>query len=84
MKNIALSLIAALIISTPAVAKSWKQELFDKIDTDLNGELTYGELVSAGCRTELKFFRYADKDRSNSLSKGEYFENRDLLGRRCK
>ncbi len=83
MKNIAISLLAAIIISTPALASSWKQELFSKLDTDANGELSYGELVANGCRTELKFFKYADADRNKALSKAEYFENRDLLGR-CK
>lgn len=83
MKNIAMSLIAALIIATPAQALSWKDKLFIKLDTDANGELSYGELVANGCRTELKFFKYADKNNSKSLSRAEYFENRDLLGR-CK
>lgn len=83
MKTIALSLLAALIIATPAFAVSWKTELFTKLDTDTNGELSYGELVSAGCRTDPKMFKYADADRNNSLTKVEYFKNRDLLGR-CK
>ena len=83
MKNIALSLIAALIISTPALAKSWKQELFDKLDTDQNGEISYGELTAGGCPTHVKYFKIADADRSNGLSKAEYFNKRDLLGR-CK
>lgn len=83
MKNIAVSLLLALSLSTPALAGSWKSELFSKLDTDTNGELSYGELVANGCRTEVKFFKYADKDRSGTLTKAEYFENRDLLGR-CK
>ena len=83
MKNIAISLIAALIIATPAQALSWKDKLFTKLDTDSNGELSYGELVANGCRTELKFFNYADKDNNKSLSRAEFFENRSLLGR-CK
>ena len=83
MKNIAISLLAAIIIATPAHAISWKEKLFTQLDTDGNRELSYGELVAGGCPTDLKFFKYADKDRSNGLSKGEYFENRDLLGR-CK
>ena len=81
MKNIAISLLAALTLSTPALA--WKNELFTKLDTDSNGELTVTELQAAGCRTQPKFFNYADKDRSKGLSKTEYFNSRDLLGR-CK
>jgi hypothetical protein len=81
MKNIAISLLAALTLSTPALA--WKNELFTKLDTDSNGELTVTELQAAGCRTQPKLFNYADKDRSKGLSKTEYFNNRDLLGR-CK
>ena len=83
MKNIAISLLAAIIIATPAHAISWKEKLFTQLDTDQSGEISYGELVSGGCPTQVKFFNYADKDRSKGLSKGEYFENRDLLGR-CK
>jgi hypothetical protein len=79
MKNIAISLLAALTLSTPALA--WKNEHFAKLDTDSNGELTVTELQAAGCRTKPKFFAYADADRSNGLSKVEYFTNRDLLGR---
>lgn len=82
MKNIAVSLLAALIISTPALA-SWKTELFTKLDADTSGEISLTELTGAGCRTQPKFFSYADKDRSNGLSKAEFFDSRDLLGR-CK
>jgi hypothetical protein len=79
MKIIAISLLAALTLSTPAYA--WKNELFSKLDTDTSGEITLTELTGAGCRTKPKFFAYADADRSNGLSKAEYFTNRDLLGR---
>ncbi len=79
MKNIALSLLAALTLSTPALA--WKNEHFAKLDTDSNGELTVAELQAAGCRTQPKFFSYADKDRNKGLSKAEYFASRELLGR---
>ena len=79
MKIIAISLLAALTLSTPAYA--WKNELFSKLDTDTSGEITLTELTGAGCRTKPKFFAYADADRSNGLSKTEYFNNRDLLGR---
>ena len=79
MKNIALGLVLAITLSTPALA--WKNEYFAKLDADTNGEITLTELTSAGCRTKPKFFAYADADRSNGLSKVEYFANRDLLGR---
>ena len=83
MKNIAISLLAAITLATPAYAISWKDKLFTQLDTDTNGEISYGELVSGGCPTEIKYFKIADKDRSNGLNKAEYFNNRDLLGR-CK
>jgi hypothetical protein len=79
MKNIAISLLAALTLSTPALA--WKNELFTKLDADTSGEITLTELTGAGCRTQPKFFNYADKDNSKGLNKIEYFNNRDLLGR---
>ena len=81
MKNIAISLLAALTLSTPALA--WKNELFTKLDADTSGEITLTELTGAGCRTQPKLFSYADKDRSKGLNKVEYFASRDLLGR-CK
>jgi len=80
MKNIAISLLAALTLSTPALA-SWKSDLFAKLDADKSGEIALTELTGAGCRTQPKLFNYADKDRSKGLSKAEYFNNRDLLGR---
>jgi hypothetical protein len=80
MKKITLGLLMALTISTPALA-SWKSDLFAKLDADKSGEITLTELTAAGCRTKPKFFIYADKDRSNGLSKSEFFDNRDLLGR---
>lgn len=83
MKNIAISLLAAITLATPAYAISWKDKLFAKLDSDQSGEITYGELTAGGCPTQVKFFKIADADRSNGLSKAEYFNNRDLLGR-CK
>ena len=80
MKNITIGLLMALTLSTPALA-SWKNELFTKLDADTSGEISLTELTGAGCRTQPKFFSYADKDRSKGLSKAEYFNNRDLLGR---
>lgn len=82
MKNITIGLLMALTLSTPALA-SWKSELFTKLDADTSGEISLTELTGAGCRTQVKFFNYADKDRSNGLSKVEFFNSRDLLGR-CK
>jgi hypothetical protein len=70
----------ALTLSTPALA-SWKNELFTKLDADKSGEIALTELTGAGCRTQPKFFSYADKDRSQGLSKAEFFDSRDLLGR---
>jgi hypothetical protein len=80
MKNIGISLLLALTLSTPALA-SWKNELFSKLDTDTSGEITLTELTGAGCRTKARMFNYADKDSSKGLNKAEYFNNRDLLGR---
>jgi hypothetical protein len=81
MKNIALGLVLALTISTPALA-SWKSEHFTKLDRDTNGEITAPELAAAGCRFEDKLFIYADKDRSKGLNKAEYFTHREFF-RRC-
>jgi hypothetical protein len=80
MKKITIGLLMALTLSTPALA-SWKTELFTKLDADTSGEISLTELTSAGCRTQPKFFSYADKDRSKGLSKAEFFDSRDLLGR---
>jgi len=80
MKNIGISLLAALTLSTPAFA-SWKSDLFAKLDADKSGEIALTELTGAGCRTQPKLFNYADKDNSKGLNKAEYFNNRDLLGR---
>jgi len=83
MKNIGISLLLALALSTPAYAVSWKQKLWTQLDVDQSGEVSYGELTAGGCPTDLKYFKIADSDRNGALSKAEYFNNRDLLGR-CK
>ena len=80
MKNTTIGLLMALTLSSPALA-SWKTELFTKLDADTSGEISLTELTGAGCRTQPKFFSYADKDRSNGLNKAEFFDSRDLLGR---
>lgn len=80
MKNIGISLLLALTLSTPALA-SWKSDLFAKLDADKSGEIALTELTGAGCRTKPKLFSYADKDNSKGLNKAEFFNNRDLLGR---
>jgi hypothetical protein len=81
MKNIAISLLAAITVATPAYA--WKNELFTKLDADTNGEIAFAELTATGCRVETKLFNYADTDRSSGLNKSEFFTNRELF-RRCK
>lgn len=81
MKNIAISLLLAITLSTPAYA--WKNELFSKLDADVNGEITITELAGTGCKVDTKLFKYADADRSNGLNKAEYFNNREFF-RNCK
>jgi hypothetical protein len=81
MKNIAISLLAAITIATPAYA--WKNELFSKLDADANGEISITELAATGCRVDTKLFKYADADRSNGLNKAEFFTKRELFSR-CK
>ncbi len=81
MKNIGISLLLALTLSTPAYA--WKAELFSKLDQDANGEISINELAATGCRVDTKLFKYADADRSNGLNKAEYFTKRELFSR-CK
>ena len=81
MKNIAISLLAAITLATPAYA--WKNEYFSKLDQDANGEITINELEATGCRVDTRLFKYADEDRSNGLNKAEYFTKRELFSR-CK
>jgi len=81
MKNTILGLLAVSLIATPATAESWKTTLFNRLDTDKSGELTLVELKEAGCRIKPRLFAYSDADHSGGLTKGEYFTNRQLLGR---
>lgn len=83
MKNIAISLLAAITLATPAFAISWKDQLFSKLDADTNGELSITELAATGCQVDTKLFKYADEDRSNGLNKAEFFTKRELFSR-CK
>jgi hypothetical protein len=82
MKNAILGLMAATLLATPALA-SWKTELFGRLDVDKSNELSVKELETGGCTVHIKFFKYADDNRSGGLSRPEFFNNRDLFGR-CK
>ncbi len=68
MKNIAISLLAALTLSTPAFA-SWKSDLFAKLDADKSGEIALTELTGAGCRTQPKLFNYAERITARVLTR---------------
>jgi len=74
MKYITLSLLAASLAVSPAMA-SWKPAFFAKIDTDSNKVLTREELSCA----DAKLFKYSDDDKNGVLSYGEFFKNRNLL-----
>lgn len=77
-----LEQIAATQVVTP-VAGSWRTQLFTRIDTDANGLVTVHELEQTGCRVNKKYYTFANADRDAGLSKGEFFNNRDLFSR-CK
>tara|TARA_R110000868_G_scaffold37383_1_gene132320 strand:- start:78 stop:329 length:252 start_codon:yes stop_codon:yes gene_type:complete len=83
MKNTILGLMAATLVATPALATSWKTELFTRIDSDANGLVTILELEKTGCSVDKKLFVYANADRDGGLSKVEFFNNRVLFSR-CK
>ena len=77
-----LKQIAATQVAAPA-AGSWKTVLFTRIDSDANGLVSVIELEQTGCRVNKKLFAYANADRNAGLSKGEFFNNRDLFAK-CK
>ena len=83
MKNTLLGIFAATLLATPALATSWRTELFSRLDTDTNGAVSIVELEQTGCRVNKKLFAYADADHDAGLSKGEFFNNRVLFSR-CK
>ena len=83
MKAILAGLVASTLIATPALASSWKNTLFERLDTDVSGELSVKELKDTGCTLNPKLFYFPDKDASKGLSKKEFFNNRDLF-KRCK
>jgi len=83
MKKTLIGLTAAALVATPALAISWRTELFSRLDTDTNGSVSITELEQTGCRVNKKLFAYADADRDTGLSKVEFFKNRELFSR-CK
>ena len=83
MKNTLIGLMAAALVATPALATSWRTELFSRLDTDTNGLVSVTELEQTGCRVNKKYFAYANADRDAGLSSGEFFKNRELFSR-CK
>lgn len=82
MRNTILGLLAATLVATPALA-GWQSELFSRLDENTDGLISVAELETTGCKVNKKFFIYADKDRNTGLTKGEFFENRELF-KRCK
>jgi len=76
-----LKQIAATQVAKPA--GSWRTALFTRIDTDANGLATVAELQQTGCRVNKKYFTFANADRDAGLSKGEFFNNRNLFSK-CK
>jgi len=83
MKKTLIGLTAAALVATPALATSWRTELFSRLDTDTSGTVSIAELEQTGCRVNKKYFAYADADRNAVLSVGEFFNNRKLFSR-CK
>jgi len=83
MKNTLLGLMAATLVATPALATSWRTELFSRLDTDTNGLVSVVELEQTGCRVNKKLFAYADANRDAGLTKVEFFNNPELFSR-CK
>jgi hypothetical protein len=83
MKKTLIGLTAAALVATPALATSWRTELFSRLDKDTNGTVSVTELEQTGCRVNKKLFAYADADRDAGLSVGEFFNNRALFSR-CK
>jgi hypothetical protein len=83
MNKVITGVLAISLITAPAMAISWKDKLFTKLDADANTEISFQELLDNDCRPNIKFFNYADADRSKGLSRAEYFNNRDLFSR-CK
>lgn len=81
MKNTLLGLAAATLLATPALAASWKDALFTKLDTNQNKLIERQELSAAGCKINL--YNAADTDNDGALSYAEFFNGRELLGR-CK
>jgi len=70
-------------IAATQVAGSWKTVLFTRLDTDKSAELSVTELKQTGCKVNVQLFKYADANRNASLSRKEFFANRDLF-KRCK
>jgi hypothetical protein len=70
-------------IAATQVVGSWRTVLFNRLDVDESNELSVKELETSGCTVHIKFFKYADDNRSGGLSRPEFFNNRDLFGR-CK
>jgi hypothetical protein len=77
-----LKQIAATQVVTP-VAGSWRTQLFARLDSNTNGELSVLELEQTGCAVKKKFFAVADANKNSALSKNEFFSNRALFSR-CK
>jgi hypothetical protein len=77
-----LKQIAATQYAKPT-SVSWKTLLFTRLDADKNNEISAVEMKQTGCKVNVKFFKYADADRTAELSRDEFFTNRNLFSR-CK
>jgi Ca2+-binding EF-hand superfamily protein len=78
MKNIAISLLAAITLSTPAIAQGPTR--FQRMDLDKDGFVTLEEANTA-CRIKTGVFNYADENHDGKLSLVEVRNNFFLFDR---
>jgi Ca2+-binding EF-hand superfamily protein len=72
MKNITLSLLAALTLATPAIAHNLPR--FERMDLNKDGYVTLEEAF-ATCKIKSEVFDYADENHDGKLTVDEVRRN---------
>jgi len=78
MKNIAVSLLMALTLSTPALAANPAR--FERMDLDKDGFVTLDE-ANTVCKVKPSIFKYADENSDGKLSSKELRSHFSLFQR---
>ena len=84
MKTAVIALVAALAVSTAALAEEGRQgpPKFEEMDANNDGSVSLGEFTEAQQKQIERRFRFLDTNNDGQLSKGEMESGRERMKKR--